>query len=124
MYQPSTSTKKISLKGSEIITGGSIIMPIDMRMEATTMSMLRKGRNSRKPISKARRSSLTMKAGMSARIGVASGASTSAVARKSVVYGKSVSVRVDLGGRSVIENKKQTKHRDYGTRKEQHNKIR
>src|SRR3546814_14006403 len=30
--------------------------------------------------------------------------------RKSVVSGKSVSVRVDLGGRRIIKKKKQTKH--------------
>jgi hypothetical protein len=30
-------------------------MPIDIRIEATTMSMMRKGRNSRNPISMARR---------------------------------------------------------------------
>ena len=56
-YQPSTSTKKISLKGKEIITGGSIIMPIDMSTEATTISMIKKGTNTKKPISKARRNS-------------------------------------------------------------------
>ena len=28
--QPSTSTKKMSLNGSETTTGGSIIMPIDI----------------------------------------------------------------------------------------------
>ena len=43
--QPSTSTKKISLNGSEITTGGSIIMPIDISTDATTMSMMTKGRN-------------------------------------------------------------------------------
>ena len=37
------------------------------------MSITRKGRNSRKPISKARRSSLIMKAGIRLRIGVSSG---------------------------------------------------
>src|SRR5262249_31707219 len=37
--QPSTRTKRRSLKGSEIMTGGSIIMLIEMRMELMTMSM-------------------------------------------------------------------------------------
>src|SRR3546814_13602727 len=108
MYQPSTSTKKISLKGSEIITGGSIIMPIDMRIEATTMSMMRKGRNSRKPISKARLSSLIMQAGTRARIGVASGPSTSGVSvksrngeRKHGGWGEGGSVRIDHGGGQI-----------------------
>ena len=61
--QPSTRTKKISLNGSEMTTGGSIIMPIDISTDATTMSMITNGRNSRKPISKARRNSEIMKAG-------------------------------------------------------------
>ena len=43
--QPSTSTKKISLNGSDTTTGGSIIMLIDIRTDATTRSMIRKGRN-------------------------------------------------------------------------------
>ena len=43
-YQPSTSTKKISLKGRDTITGGTIIMPIDIRIEATTMSMMTNGK--------------------------------------------------------------------------------
>ncbi len=34
-YQPSTSTKKMILNGNEIVAGGSIIMPIDMRTVAT-----------------------------------------------------------------------------------------
>jgi hypothetical protein len=46
-YQPSTSTKNTSLKGRAIITGGSIIMPMDMRTDATTMSMMRNGTNKR-----------------------------------------------------------------------------
>lgn len=41
--QPSTSTKSISLNGMEIWTGGSIIIPIDMRMLATTMSIMMNG---------------------------------------------------------------------------------
>src|SRR4029079_5901652 len=42
-FQPSTSTKIISLNGSEIRTGGSVIMPIEVRIDATTMSRTRKG---------------------------------------------------------------------------------
>ena len=41
--QPSTSTNSSSLNGSEIIAGGSIIMPIDIRVDATTRSMIRNG---------------------------------------------------------------------------------
>jgi hypothetical protein len=51
--QSSTRTKKISLNGSDTTTGGSIIMPIDVSTEATTRSMIRNNRNSKKPISKA-----------------------------------------------------------------------
>ena len=56
-YQPSTKTKKMSLKGSEIITGGNIIIPIDIKTEATTMSIIRNGTKIRNPISNARRNS-------------------------------------------------------------------
>jgi hypothetical protein len=61
--QPSTRTKKTTLNGSETITGGSIIMPIDISTQATTMSMTRNGTKIRKPISNARRSSLIENAG-------------------------------------------------------------
>src|SRR5437868_13965288 len=71
--QPSTSTTKISLNGSDTTTGGSIIMPIDIRTEATTRAMIRKGRNSRNPISNARFSSEIMKAGTRMRSDIASG---------------------------------------------------
>ena len=40
-----------------MITGGSIIMPMLIRIEATAMSMIRNGTKIRKPISKARLSS-------------------------------------------------------------------
>ncbi len=43
------------MNGSDTTTGGSIIMPIDISTDATTMSMMRKGRKIRKPISNARR---------------------------------------------------------------------
>ena len=42
--QPSTSTKKISLSGSEIDAGGSIIMPRLISTLATTRSITRNGR--------------------------------------------------------------------------------
>jgi hypothetical protein len=41
--QPSTSTKRRSLNGMEMMTGGSIIIPMDMRIDATIMSITRKG---------------------------------------------------------------------------------
>ena len=41
--QPSIMTKSRILKGSEMVTGGSIIMPMLISVLATTMSMIRKG---------------------------------------------------------------------------------
>src|SRR5438552_2300992 len=41
---PFTSTKSSSLKGNEMSTGGSIIMPMLMRMAEITMSMIKNGR--------------------------------------------------------------------------------
>ena len=35
---------QVPVEGGEIITGGSIIIPIDMRIEATTMSMMTNGK--------------------------------------------------------------------------------
>ena len=42
--QPSTSTNKSNLNGSEMSTGGSIIMPMLMRIDEITMSMIRNGK--------------------------------------------------------------------------------
>jgi len=64
-FQPSTKTKRISLKGVEIMTGGNMIIPMDMRIEATTISMMMKGMKSNIPILNAIVSSLSMKDGMS-----------------------------------------------------------
>jgi hypothetical protein len=44
MYQPSIKTKKITLKGNEIRTGGSIIMPALIRIAATIRSIARNGK--------------------------------------------------------------------------------
>jgi hypothetical protein len=52
------------LNGSEMKTGGSIIMPMLMSVAPTTRSMIRKGRKIRKPIWKAVLSSEIVKAGM------------------------------------------------------------
>ena len=43
-YHPSTKTKNISLKGSETIIGGTIIIPIDINIEATTISIMTNGK--------------------------------------------------------------------------------
>src|SRR5690242_16347904 len=48
--QPSTRTNRSSLNGIETIVGESIIMPRDMRLDATMRSMIRNGRKIRKPI--------------------------------------------------------------------------
>ncbi len=42
-FQPSTSKKIRILNGSEMVTGGIIIMPIESSTEATTMSMTMNG---------------------------------------------------------------------------------
>src|SRR5260370_13376075 len=47
---PSTSTNSISLNGSEIVAGETIIIPIDISTLATTMSMIRNGMKIVKPI--------------------------------------------------------------------------
>src|ERR1700733_14635754 len=67
--QPLTRTKKISLNGRLTTTGGSIIMPMPIKIEDTTMSITRKGRNNRKPIWNAFESSLTRNAEHSTRSG-------------------------------------------------------
>src|SRR5690606_31954133 len=48
--QPSTRTNSMILNGREMIRGESIIMPIAMRILATTMSMIRNGMKIMKPI--------------------------------------------------------------------------
>jgi hypothetical protein len=42
-FQPSARTNNINLKGNEIMMGGSIIMPIESKTLATTMSMIKNG---------------------------------------------------------------------------------
>src|SRR5580658_1833366 len=51
-FQPSTITKSRILSGVETTTGGSWNMPIEVVMEAVTISMSRKGRNSTAPMAK------------------------------------------------------------------------
>src|SRR5581483_731784 len=71
-YQPSTTTKSSSLKGSEMRTGGSMTMPIDISAVEARMSMTRKGMKITKPMRKAARSSPITKAGMSVVVGTSS----------------------------------------------------
>ena len=47
---PSTSTNNKTLNGSDIIAGGSIIIPIAIKVLATTISMTINGRYMKKPI--------------------------------------------------------------------------
>ena len=42
-YHPSARTNNMSLKGTEIMIGGNIIIPMESNMLATTMSSIRKG---------------------------------------------------------------------------------
>ncbi len=42
-YQPSTITNSNNLNGSEIITGGNMNIPMDIRVLATTMSIIKNG---------------------------------------------------------------------------------
>ena len=48
--QPSTRTKSRILKGSDTVTGGSIIMPIESSVLDTTMSMMINGMKRMNPI--------------------------------------------------------------------------
>ncbi len=67
--QPSTRTNSRILNGSEIITGGSIIMPIDISAAETTRSMTRNGMKMTNPMMNALRSSEMMNAGITVVIG-------------------------------------------------------
>ena len=49
-FQPSASTKSISLNGKETSTGESIIMPSDISTLATTISITKKGIKIMNPI--------------------------------------------------------------------------
>ena len=63
--QPSTITKSSSLKGSDTITGGIIIMPSAISAPLTTRSMTRNGMKMMKPMMKACLSSVSTNAGIS-----------------------------------------------------------
>ena len=53
MDHPSTKTNSNNLKSNEISIGDNIIMPNDIRIEAMTISITKKGKKIKKPISKA-----------------------------------------------------------------------
>ena len=65
------------LNGKETAAGGTIIMPIDISTAATTRSMIRNGKNTRNPISKARCTSLSRNDGTKRESGASIGAPTS-----------------------------------------------
>jgi hypothetical protein len=48
--QPSARTNNINLKGRDIITGGSIIIPMERRMLEITTSRIRNGTYNKNPI--------------------------------------------------------------------------
>ena len=61
------------------MVGGSIIIPIDIKVEATTISITIKGMYITNPIIKAVLSSLTIKLGMSTEVGMSFSDVTSCV---------------------------------------------
>ena len=61
---PSIMIKKMILIGKEIITGGNIIIPKLIKIDATIISITKNGKNIKNPISKAVLSSLTINAGI------------------------------------------------------------
>ena len=60
------------LNGSDIVVGGSIIIPIDMRTDDTTISITIKGIYIKKPMIKAALSSLKINAGTNVVNGISS----------------------------------------------------
>jgi len=54
----------------DIIIGGSIIIPMDIRVLATIISIIKNGIYKKKPISKAVFSSLIINAGISVEVGI------------------------------------------------------
>ena len=50
ILQPSTKTNNKILNGKAINIGESIIIPKDIKTEATTISITKKGKKSKKPI--------------------------------------------------------------------------
>ncbi len=70
--QPSTMTNNKSLNGNDTRTGGSMNMPIDIRVELTTRSMIRNGMKITNPMMNAVFSSERMNAGISVDSGTLS----------------------------------------------------
>ena len=70
MDHPSIKTKKINFIGKEIITGGIIIMPNAISIADTTRSIIKKGKNNKKPTKNALCNSLIINAGSITCMGV------------------------------------------------------
>src|SRR5437764_6019523 len=68
-----TRTNSNNLNGSDTVTGGSIIMPIDIRDADTTMSITRNGMYTTNPMMNAARSSDRTNAGISVVSGTSFG---------------------------------------------------
>ena len=64
--------KKMILIGKEIITGGNIIIPKLIKIDATIISITKNGKNIKNPISKAVLSSLTINDGIKSVNGTSS----------------------------------------------------
>ena len=85
----------MSLNGSEMSTGESIIIPIDISTLATTMSMMTNGMNTMNPIWKAVLSSLVAKAYFSVQY--------KDVAAFSILIGVLIFMPTGLLGRAEVE---------------------
>ena len=100
--QPSTSTNSINLNGNDTIIGDNIIIPIAIRIDATTRSMIRNGKNSIKPIWNAVFNSLTIKAGITTLIGTFSSLSILMLANSKAMLSKLRSLKKSLAISSVL----------------------
>ena len=67
---PSTRTKSNNLKGKEINIGDNIIIPRDIKIDAMTISITKKGKKIKNPISKAVFNSEVMNAGKTMDSGI------------------------------------------------------
>src|SRR6266478_5728460 len=70
--QPSTITNNNNLNGNDTRTGGSMNMPIDIRVELTTRSMIKNGMKITNPMMNAVFNSERMNAGISVDSGTLS----------------------------------------------------
>ena len=69
---PSAITNNKILNGIDIVVGGSIIIPMDIRVEDTTISITMNGRYIKNPMINAILNSLIINAGISISVGISS----------------------------------------------------